>query len=433
MFSIKTLWILAGLSILISFFYDLELVRTSGNIDLRNRIVGSRLLFAGVNPYRYHWRPTDPEAWNDPLGNPLKPFSRTTVTPTMLVMYEPLALLPYRATQFVWLILEWIFLLGSGFICARFCSGTRQRLLLVFFLAGISFTNAWRAHTDRGQYYVLMLFLVSAWLACVLRSDKKRALLAGLLAGVLISIRPQFLILVPFLFLHYREHIRFLVASLSLLVILPMCISRTCWVDYFSAMKEISVYYSNGDLSPVEQKEAPQIEGMPSTLMETSNPIAMSDFTLYHLLRKTGFPRFSPFILTLLLGCAYLGWLAMTLHTATVIRLMGMVGWFFWSDVFGIATRGSYQDILIFAIVGFSLAETRLLAAALLAFIYLPVGWLLGVIPTFPGLPCFGTCLLAASALATILPTYSLRWDDILRRWFLPTPSRETPAVQGTS
>src|ERR1700733_6960386 len=65
-------------------------LRTYRGIDLRDRLVGSRVMLAGFDPYMFDWRPGMPEQWLDPIRGDFQ-LHRLTKTPMTLWLYAPLA------------------------------------------------------------------------------------------------------------------------------------------------------------------------------------------------------------------------------------------------------------------------------------------------------------------------------------------------------
>ena len=84
-------------------------------------------------------------------------------SPALLALEIPLAELPFRAGQLLWVGRQWALLAGTGYRWWR--RGLQQRWLLGWLMAGFTCTAAWRLHAERGQAYVLLLFLFALWLA----------------------------------------------------------------------------------------------------------------------------------------------------------------------------------------------------------------------------------------------------------------------------
>src|SRR5260221_9382292 len=119
-----------ALLVLVSFGIDFANTAQGGAIDLRNRITGVRLLESGIDAYHYKWREPEPAEYCDPYNNPNLPVSKTTATPALLLVHAPLAAPPYRLGQFLWFFLQWVLLLGTGWLWLRRCGASRQRWLV---------------------------------------------------------------------------------------------------------------------------------------------------------------------------------------------------------------------------------------------------------------------------------------------------------------
>ena len=372
-------WGALGLLLLLSFGIDFVNVRAGGAIDLRNRVTGSRLLVDHVDPYFYKWaEPAAPE-YCDPHNNPHLPVSKTTATPAFLVLNIPLAALPYRLGEFAWLFLQWLCLLGTGWLWLRhFDSGWKQWLLTAF-LTGLTYTNAWRLHAERGQSYVLLLFLFAAWLASSLRADSQRPFVAGMLAGVLTALRPPFLLIMPFLLIHRRKQLPGAAVGLLLALALPMLWRGDCWMKYGSAMEEnSSIYRSGPEPRPGAESFPPVIEGMPTDLLASFAPIPYADFSVHALLNSWGLEPFPAWPPLLLAGALFAAWLWWSHGQATERLLLGVAVWYFLIDLFLPAYRNVYNDVLIVNILALGLvcsARAQPAFGVWSLFLALPVGW----------------------------------------------------------
>src|SRR5690348_8467334 len=113
-------------------------VMTYSGTDIRNRVVGARVLLRGLDPYTYQWRPGVPEELLDPMFDPRTPLHRLTAPPTALCMYAAVAGLSYRAIRVISWGAEWSAILLSVILLSRMLSGNRLRLGFVL-LAGYFF------------------------------------------------------------------------------------------------------------------------------------------------------------------------------------------------------------------------------------------------------------------------------------------------------
>jgi len=370
-------WVVLGLALLLSFGVDLYNTSLGGAIDLRNRITGARLLAHDIDAWHYKWHEPDPQQYCDPYNNPNLPVSKTTATPALLLLHLPVALLPYRLGQLLWLLVQWALLLGAGWLWLRRCETSRQRWLVALFLAGFTYTASWRLHAERGQAYVLLLFLFACWLAATLSTTWGNRFWIGLLAGFLATLRPPFLLLVPFLAFHRRGQLPGFVAGLLLGIALPMIWQPACWPDYFSAMQTNSFIYRS-DFTPHNPQAWPdRIEDIPTVdILASYVPIAYADFSVHAFLRWFGFAPF-PDLPVLLAAVVPFGvWLCYSRKLPAENLLPGLAAWFFLIDLFLPAFRDSYNDVLIINVVALALiSSNRFPWAAWPCVSALPVGW----------------------------------------------------------
>lgn len=170
--------------------------------DLRNRVVGARVMLAGHDPYTFLWQPGMPEEWLDPVHE--AKVHRLTVPPPTLWLYAAVAPLPYAAQKLVSYAAEWLALLASVCLLARTLPSSRQR---VVFLAGTALfvvaSDVWRLHVERGQVYVIHLLALSLGIHRCLRRDLD-TLAGGAALGVLALMRPNLLLLAPALLILRR-------------------------------------------------------------------------------------------------------------------------------------------------------------------------------------------------------------------------------------
>lgn len=395
-------WMVLGLLFLISFGLDVANVTQGGAIDLRNRITGIRLLAHQIDPYHYKWHEPEPEEYGDPYNNPLLKVSKTTATPALLLLHLPLAELPYRLAQFLWFLLQWLLLLGTAWLWWRACATSRQCWLLALCTVAFTYTSAWRLHAERGQAYVLLLFLLACWLIATLDPKKGNCFLTGLLAGVLITLRPPFLLLLPFLALHRRGQLAGAAVGLVLGIGLPMLWDGTCWSDYASAMQTYSVYY-RADISPHDEQAYPAtMEGIPTeSILAYYVPIPYADFSAHALLRWLGFAPFPALPLILALVVSFALWLWLSRDQRLEALLLGMTAWLFLADFFLPAYRNSYNDVLILNVLALALVTSpRIPRAAWPCMVALPLGWGIYVIaPTQAWLINLPTLFFTLSAL----------------------------------
>ncbi len=394
-------WILVGLALLVSFGIDLSNTAQGGAIDLRNRITGLRLLEHGIDAYRYKWHEGEREAYCDVYNNPQMPVSKTTATPALLLLHWPLAALPYRPAQFLWFFAQWGLLLGTGWLWLRVCTMEWQRWAVALFLAGFTYTAAWRLHAERGQSYVLLAFLLAWWLTRTLDAKRGNGLVAGFIAGFLVALRPPFALLVPFLALHRRGQLPGAAVGLVLGIGLPLLINPSGWTDYFSAMQTYSELYRNDfDPRPGPQSYPPTVEGIPTDILGNYVAIPYADFSAHALLRWFGAAPFPTLPVLLAVVAPFGCWLWYSRGQAVGSLLPGLAAWFFLADFFLPAYRDSYNDVLILDVMALAfVTAAKFPWPAWLSVAALPMGWAVyAFAPIQAGLINLPTAFFAASA-----------------------------------
>lgn len=176
------------LAMLCAFAVSMGDVARYPGVDNRTRIVGARIMASGGNPYFYKQNVSTPATLLDPvLDTPY--VSRCTNPPSLLAMFIPLSHLDYRLGRQVWAVTEWLLLFISFLLIVR---AMPEKFRLAGLAAGTLFFACgyfWRLHVERGQYYVVILFLWSAAsYAFARRGDNA---LSGIALGLAAAFRPS--------------------------------------------------------------------------------------------------------------------------------------------------------------------------------------------------------------------------------------------------
>jgi hypothetical protein len=369
-------WVVMGLALLLSFGLDCANVAQGGSIDFRNRITGVRLLAHGIDPYHYKWHRSDPAEYCDPFNNPNVTVSKTTASPTLLILHLPLAEMSYRTAQFTWLVIQWLLLLGTGWLWWRLCATSRERWLLALFVTGLTYTAAWRLHAERGQAYVVVLFVFASWLVLTLDSKRSNGFIPGFIAGLLIALRPPFLALLPFLALHRRGQLIGAATGLFLGIVVPMLWVGNCWPDYFSAMNTYSDIYRT-DFDPHSpQAFPPEIENIPLDTLASFTIISYADFSAHALLKAFGAEPFPALFVLAVAGVPYVLWLWFSRVAQAEGLLLGLAAWMFILDLFLPSYRNNYNDILMLNLFALGVIRSpRIPWGVWPCLVALPLGW----------------------------------------------------------
>src|ERR1700712_2715995 len=136
-----------------SFYRDLQADKHNP-ADLRNRIVGARLIKDGKSPYFYKWKATDGIRYYDPVAFDTLTFSNMTATPFFHHLLAPLAELPQRQISRCWLILHYVMLLIAAVLFFKTAPGTVRKYLVIVAAAFFLLTQGWQMSIQNGQNYL---------------------------------------------------------------------------------------------------------------------------------------------------------------------------------------------------------------------------------------------------------------------------------------
>ncbi|HPR17877.1 MAG TPA: glycosyltransferase 87 family protein, partial [Candidatus Cloacimonadota bacterium] len=247
-----------------------------------------RLLIQHKNPYFYKWQDADSVKLLDPRDNPHSEVNRVTVPPTVLQLFAPLSLLKYSTIRQLWLILQWIMFLAAIMIFSGSVQNkTTKRLIWICSLFFIGTSFFWRLHVERGQIYIFYVFLFGLfyWFFA-----KKSDMIAGILLGLLIALRPTFIIvIIPLLLLKKWKLSIFSVIGICLTICLSILISGwDVWANYLTAM---DIHGQNHLLtvpSPTSFYPYTNIEGI-GNLYSLAN-IPIYDTSIQYLMNSLGVP-----------------------------------------------------------------------------------------------------------------------------------------------
>lgn len=399
-------WSTLALAVLVvwSFAADWAMVSQSGSIDYRNRVTGLRLLADGKDPYHYKWTNGKPERFFDPFENPALPITKTTVTPASLLTHWPLALLPYPVAKFLWFIAQWALLVGLWLLWFRWPGHSDwSRWWWTALVVGFTYTLAWRHHIDRGQVYILWALLLGGWIRMsMVKLPAKRAWLPGIVAGLLVCLRPPLLmVMLPFVVLRRRNQWLGVVIGLTLGLGIPVLVKPSIWQDYGRSMKTWSeVYRTQTEPRPGPRPMPPEVEGMPLAKLAAYKVVQHVDSSLFRLARAFDFKNVPALAMLATLGLLFAMWLWPARRAGDEAFLLGLAAWSFLLDLFLPAFRYPYSDVMILNTLALipviAWGRKAAYATALLA-IALGV-WMVSILPPAPWplyLPSMALALLA--------------------------------------
>lgn len=197
----KTGFILAIILLVISFYRDLQYEKLYPD-DLRNRVVGARLIADGRSPYFYKWKPEDGMRYYDPANFNTNINSNTTASPFLHSLVIPFSNLSQRTISFLWLLGQYVILIGMGLVAYRFAQGSGKQACLLL-TAVFPYTDGWIRHVLTGQFYLLIPFLLFiTYISLAGRQKSWQLVVAALCAVMVVLIRPfAALSFIPFLFI----------------------------------------------------------------------------------------------------------------------------------------------------------------------------------------------------------------------------------------
>jgi len=337
------------------FFTDVSNTVKFGGVDLRNRVVGARLLKNDIDPYYYKWNEGDPVELLDPRDKVNSEVNMVTVPPSMLLLMSSFVDVKYNIQRVIWLIIQWFLLLVSIFFFSNTTSSLlTKKMLWIISLFFISSSFFWRLHIERGQIYILYVMLISMAYFFNSLKIKSNDLWSGIIIGFAIVLRPP-LILIPMVFLFYRNW-RIIVGTI-IGAILTLSISLLfsgweVWISYYKAMQIHGVNHMKGIQQVISNYPYQNIEGI-SNLNGLAN-IPITDTSLQGLFKSIGVLvpgniLILGFILFLILIVSYLWIRKIRLSTELIFLFASFL--IFISDFFLPAARFSYNSVMLLPVI----------------------------------------------------------------------------------
>lgn len=196
--------------------------------DLRNRVVGARIIEDGGSPYFYKYRPGDTIRYYDPQAFDIYFPSICTSTPFLHRLLEPVAGLSFASIMRVWVAVLWVLFLGMAGYAFAIARGPSARMAVVAVALLFLLTNGWDLQVKYGQSY-----LVIAALAMLVVVLWRWPVLAGVAAAALVLVRPNaVLFILPFVLAREIKWVFLLPGVLALGWVLLSPRERSLWGDY---------------------------------------------------------------------------------------------------------------------------------------------------------------------------------------------------------
>jgi hypothetical protein len=237
---------------LLSFSYDFQNTIWYGGIDLRTRVVGTRVFLEKEDPYFFSWHAGMSDTLLDPQVEPNSESSRLTITPSALLLQIPFIKNTYFQQKILWLLIQWISFVAIILIFLSQSKSANTSYLICLISLFFAYSFFWRLHVERSQVYIIYVCLLSiSWLIYEKRHIFLK-LISGLIIGFTICLRPPaIVILIPFIANRRWSMIIGSILGGILGVSLPISISGiSIWNSYFLSIKHVTRYLSDHRVSP---------------------------------------------------------------------------------------------------------------------------------------------------------------------------------------
>ena len=236
--------ILLALLLVHSMYRDFQLERQFP-MDLRNRVVGSRLQKDGKLPYNYYWQPTDGIRYYDirNLNKDDHGISNITASPFFNELLYPICDLPQRLISGIWLGLQYFFLFIMIALFYSLANIKWKKWLIINMGILFTATEAWKVLIQYGQLYFFEAFLMAFILFMLIRNTKWTDIIAGILAACFVLTRPIAIVMfIPFLF-YFRKNTIFLATAFAGLAVYGMFVllnphEQSLYKNYFSSLRK---------------------------------------------------------------------------------------------------------------------------------------------------------------------------------------------------
>lgn len=230
--------------------------------DLRNRVVGARMIEDGRSPYFYKWQTGDGTRYYDPDNFDELRVSNTTSTPLFHQLFIPLAAASQERIMYAWVWLQFLFLGIMVWLSWRRTETVSQKTFVLLTTALFLLSDAWTMELTNGQVYILFPLLAMLFFQCLNTPvvPSYRLFLAGIILAIFAGIRPNAVVFfLPFVLFFLRRPLKDAIIVLIPLLLLGIWIlvspfERMLWKDYRSHLAE-QVKLHQG-LSPAQQNNA---------------------------------------------------------------------------------------------------------------------------------------------------------------------------------
>ena len=248
------------------------------NSDLRNRVVGARLIQDGKSPYFYKWKTSDGTRYYDPGGFSDAKASVITSSPFFNTLLIPICNYTESAIANIWLCLEYILFATIVLIAISFCKDPVTKFAVIVIALAFLFTDAWKYHVSIGEMYIIIPFLLSVFTYLLYRAQTNTIyFICGVLAISMVLIKPNFIVFfLPLLLLLKGLSIKKIVAlfapaGIAFILICSNSFERQLWSDYFAAIKIHIQVHQGEPYEKIAYEQDPKYAEWEGISMKASN------------------------------------------------------------------------------------------------------------------------------------------------------------------
>ncbi|HMH33192.1 MAG TPA: glycosyltransferase 87 family protein [Puia sp.] len=239
----RILLLLFALAFCFNFLRHISDVRYGYFSDLRNRVVGARLMKEKISPYYFKWNPSYPVTLFDPADISNIKNNLITSPPSLLWLMQPIATLNYTTICYLWVGIHYLFFLLLLLPMYAYARTATQKSFVLTSAMLLLFSDHWRDSVLRGQSHFIFPAVVANILIIVSEPGKWRYFWGGLLFALLVWIRPNAVLIFPFLLLSIETDRRqlltgFLTGALVFALITIVFKQESYWLDFYHSCRE---------------------------------------------------------------------------------------------------------------------------------------------------------------------------------------------------
>jgi hypothetical protein len=170
-------------------------------MDFSAYYTAGEALNLGLSPYTNNMR-NNPPVWD---GVDIYNHSRFLYPPVAAYLFQPLALLPYHVSKYLWEVISLACIIVSLFITTKIfpIKNVQQYLFIGIF---VCMYHPLLIHMERGQIDALVLVFITMAFYLMIQETKQKDLAAGVLLALATIFKLHCVYVLPFLVLRKRWH-----------------------------------------------------------------------------------------------------------------------------------------------------------------------------------------------------------------------------------